>query len=112
LADSSSAGTITTKPGSEQPSETSVAHDERGEARDHTRFAGRRQTGRDADQVAFGNADVEEPVGMLLAEPFGPGRITHVGINHHDLGVIAKRFKRPSERVASGLAKFAFCLNS
>ena len=86
-----------------------VAGDERGEAGDQARLARAGQAAGDADEVALGDADVEEPVGVLLAEPLGPGRVAHVGVDDDEVGMVGPEgFEGPAEGVARRLAQLSF----
>ncbi len=69
------------------------------------------QARRDPDQVALGDPDVEEPVGELLAEPLGPGRVAHVGVDHDDVRMVGPEgFERTTERITGRLAQLSFRL--
>jgi hypothetical protein len=89
-----------------------VAGDERGEAGDQADLARAGQAARDADQVALGDADIEEPVRVFLAEPFGARRVAHVAVDHDEVGVLAAQgFEGPPEGIAGRLADRALRLN-
>jgi len=88
-----------------------IRHDERREARQPGAFARRRQPRRDADEIRFRDADVEEAIRELLAEDFRARRVADVAVHDDDVRIgIAELRQRQPERFASRFAEFHECL--
>ncbi len=88
-----------------------VAEDERRKAGDHRRFAAGGEAPGDADEIALGDPDIEEPLRELLAEPLGPGRVRDIGIDDDDLRIVAAEgFQGAAERVPGRLADLSLGL--
>ena len=82
-----------------------VAQQKTGETGDDGSLAVGRQSSSDADQVAFGNADVESAIGKRVGKDLGAGRIADVSVDGHDFRMeCPELLERVAERVARRLA--------
>jgi hypothetical protein len=78
-----------------------VAKEECREACRDRDLAARGQARGHANHIRLRDADIEKPVGELLREPFGAGRVADIAINDHDARVFPSQI---AERFAKGVA--------
>lgn len=68
------------------------------------------QTGRNPEEIGFGNAALNESVGVFLLEENGPGRGVEIGVQHEQALVgpaeFYKRFSEDFAQCLGGVGKF------